>query len=219
MDVACFTFLQRSVDAHVRGRVFGVIEGLTVGIGGIGALAAAPLISAFGVRASLIGFGGSLTALTFLSTRRLGSMEVPNRSGPLKRHLIEGVAFLAVLPPAAIDDLAERLRLRELNAGDVLFREGDPGEGFYIIESGEVSVIAGSSHLADLGPGDYVGEIALLRGAPRMATVKALTDVAAYRLDRSDFVDRVSRDPASEEIADAVIVTRLGSVRPRLVSP
>ena len=52
-----------------------------------------------------------------------------------------------------------------------------------------------------------------------MATVQALTDVAAHRLDSSDFVDRVARDPASEEIADAVIVTRLGSVRPRLASP
>ena len=135
VDVACFTFLQRSVDARVRGRVFGVIEGLTVGISGTGSLAAAPLISAFGVRASLVGFGASLTALALLSAGRLDSMEVPSRSGRGMRHLVEGVPFLAVLPPAAIDDLAERLRPCELHAGDVLFREGDLGDGFYIIES------------------------------------------------------------------------------------
>lgn len=77
-------------------------------------------------------------------------------------------------------------------AGEVILRQGEPGSRFYVITEGEVEILKKDSMGIDqpvtrLGPGRYFGEIALLRGARRTATVRALTDLAVVSLDRKDF--------------------------------
>jgi CRP/FNR family cyclic AMP-dependent transcriptional regulator len=62
-------------------------------------------------------------------------------------------------------------------AGTVVAREGDPGVGLFIITDGSTDVTVGGKRMAKLGPGDFFGEIALLDGGPRTATVTALTDI------------------------------------------
>jgi CRP/FNR family transcriptional regulator, cyclic AMP receptor protein len=62
-------------------------------------------------------------------------------------------------------------------AGTVVAREGDPGVGLFIITDGSTDVTVGGKRLAKLGPGDFFGEIALLDGGPRTATVTAMTDI------------------------------------------
>ena len=62
-------------------------------------------------------------------------------------------------------------------AGTVIAHEGDPGVGLFIIVDGSTEVTVGGKRLAKLGPGDFFGEIALLDGGPRTATVTALSDV------------------------------------------
>lgn len=61
--------------------------------------------------------------------------------------------------------------------GTVIAREGEPGVGLFVILEGECEVTVGGRRRARLGPGDFFGEIALLDGGPRTATVTALTDV------------------------------------------
>src|SRR5687767_4423214 len=63
----------------------------------------------------------------------------------------------------------------ELDAGDVLIREGDPGRELFLIVDGEVAVSLESHALATAGPGEFVGEMTLFERAPRSATVTALT--------------------------------------------
>jgi CRP-like cAMP-binding protein len=81
-----------------------------------------------------------------------------------------------------------------------------------------VDVSSGGQHVATLGPGDYVGEIALLRDVPRTATVKAKSDVDLYALGRDEFLSAVTGHAASAEAADAVIANRLAGLRPGIAS-
>jgi cAMP-dependent protein kinase regulator len=72
-------------------------------------------------------------------------------------------------------------------AGDVLVRQGDMGDAFYVVASGRAEVVQDGASLADLGPGEFFGEIALLEDVPRTASVVAKTPLRVFRLDRDGF--------------------------------
>jgi putative peptide zinc metalloprotease protein len=73
------------------------------------------------------------------------------------------------------------------SAGDVLVREGAVGDAFYVIASGHAEVLRSEGRVADLGPGEFFGEIALLEDVPRTASVIARTPLRVFRLDREGF--------------------------------
>jgi len=97
------------------------------------------------------------------------------------------------LPPADLDLLLARLEPASIEAGRRLMREGEPGDRFYVIRSGEMRVLRGGMELARLGAGDAVGEIALLLDIPRTATVEAVTRSELLALHRADFRDLLTR--------------------------
>ncbi len=79
----------------------------------------------------------------------------------------------------------------EFAAGDVIFREGDPGQEMYIIESGQIAIVreaVGPDPLAVLDAGDFFGEMSVLEDLPRFASAIARTPVRLLRIDRSSFV-------------------------------
>ena len=116
--------------------------------------------------------------------------------------------LFAPLPLTALDRLAESLVPVSYAESDVVMREGDLGDEYVLIEHGEVDVSAEGRSLGTCGPGDGVGEIALLRRVPRTATVVARTRVTAYTIDAADFLTAVS-GPAAAAAAEAVAATRL----------
>ncbi|MEK6710249.1 MAG: cyclic nucleotide-binding domain-containing protein [Nitrospinota bacterium] len=84
------------------------------------------------------------------------------------------------------NELVHLLRLCERRlfpAGGVIFRRGAPGEDFYLILSGEVSILAGDKELARLGAGECLGEMGVIEGAPRSATARAATRTLLLRID------------------------------------
>jgi CRP-like cAMP-binding protein len=95
------------------------------------------------------------------------------------------------------DDALARLRdegaWRNVQAGDVLVTEGEPGDAFYAIESGRLDVFTGRERVRTLGPGQHFGEVALLADIPRTATVRAATPARVFRLGREGF-DRLVAD-------------------------
>jgi len=104
---------------------------------------------------------------------------------------LRGLPLLAALSPAELAAVGRRLRRRQIPAGGTVVQQGEVGTEFYIIQSGQAEVLQESAdgvvRLRLLGPGDYFGEIALLRDVPRTATVRALTPLEIYSLDREAF--------------------------------
>lgn len=92
----------------------------------------------------------------------------------------------ADLPAASIEALAAKLRPARFAAGDVLIHEGERGDDAFLLQSGEVEVFRAERRLATLGPGSFVGEVSALTGAERTATVRARTEVTAFRLAAED---------------------------------
>jgi MFS family permease len=218
VDVAALTLLQRAAPDEVLARVFGVIESLLVGAIGLGAILAPVLVSAVGIRGALIVAGALLPVLAVLAWPRLlridAGITVPDRELALLRAL----PMFAPLAPATLEHLATTLRPLRVEAGATVVREGEAGDRFYVIGSGRVDVSAEGRPRRALGPGDYFGEIALLRQVPRTATVVASEDVELFTLERDEFVAAVTGHPESQEAADAVIGARLGSLRPGIAS-
>jgi CRP-like cAMP-binding protein len=118
--------------------------------------------------------------------------------------LAERVAFLgsvplfARIPPDELEELARAMRTVELATGDVLFRQGEEALGLHVVASGQVRASARlpgerEIELATLGAREVLGEIPLLDGGARTATVSAIEPTVALFLGRADFTSLVSR--------------------------
>src|SRR5262249_54120521 len=96
--------------------------------------------------------------------------------------------LLAGVPGQTIAALAKRLEREDVPAGATLIREGDPGDKFYFVLKGMLSVTNHSMGQREvLKPGDYFGEVSLTMDMPRTATVTAITPVVVASCDRETF--------------------------------
>ncbi|MGH3093787.1 MAG: cyclic nucleotide-binding domain-containing protein, partial [Gaiellaceae bacterium] len=154
-----------------------------------------------------------------LSWRRLRALDAEASPPPgAELELLRSIPIFAPLPAAALEHLAASLVRTELATGGEVFRQGDAGDRFYVVGAGSVAIEIDGARSSELGPGEFFGEIALLRDVPRTATARAASDAELYSLDRDEFIAAVTGHPASVEAADAVIGARLGSLRPGMAS-
>lgn len=210
VDVAAFTLVQRAVPDEVLARVFGVIQMLWFGAVGIGAILAPALSGLLGIEDALIVTGVFLPVLVVLFGRQLSRIDAAAHApdaGELR--VLASVPIFAPLPGTSLEHLAGRLVPLRIDAGTVVVREGDAGDRFYMIAEGEVEVSENGRRLAELGAGQYFGEIALLRDLPRTATVTARTPVVLYALDREDFLAAVTGHAPSAQAAEEIVSARL----------
>jgi len=108
-----------------------------------------------------------------------------------------------------VEHLTSELQSATYQPGDVIIRDGEPGERFYIIAEGHAGASKDGKQLREMGAGESFGEIALLRRIPRTATVTALTCLEARTLAREEFLAAVTGNPESVESAEEVVSTRL----------
>ena len=94
-------------------------------------------------------------------------------------------------------------------AGEVIIREGEEGDLFYIVESGRATASYRGEKLSSMGRGDPFGEIALLRGVPRTATVIADEPTVLFALERGEFLDAVTGNSEVNNRADDLIAHRI----------
>lgn len=212
-DVAGRTMLQRAVRDEVLSRAFGVLEGLHMASLAVGSIAAPLLVATLGTTGALVAVGTFLPALVVLATRGLHTVDAEVDAPVEGVRLLADIDLFAPLPVPTLERLAARLIPVEAPAGTVVIREGDEGDRFYVIESGRVRVTRAGEPVAVLGPGDHVGEIALLHRVPRTATVAALEPVRLQALERADFLEAVTGHPQSRERAQRVAAARLPEPR------
>jgi MFS family permease len=218
VDVAALTLLQRTVPDEVLTRVFGVIQSVFIGTVGLGAIIAPLWIDAVGIRWALVITGALLPVSAGLTWRRITALDKDVVAPTKEIALLRTMPLFKPLPATTIDEVATKLIRVEAAAGTEIVREGDHGDRFYVIESGEVEVSANGESLGTMSAGDHFGEIALLRDVPRTATVTATSEVSLYALERDEFLSAVTGHPASAEAADAVVASRLSGLRPGMAS-
>jgi MFS family permease len=211
VDVSGMTLLQRVTPPALVGRVFGVLESMLLLTVALGAAAAPALVSVLGTRGALVAAGCLLPVLVVpsIATLRRIDASVPVPAGDV--DLLRRVPFFATLPELAIERLAQAAEHRAVGAGEAVVTQGHPGDSFYVVASGELSVTVDGRDVSTLEKGDSFGEVALLRDVPRTATVSALLDSTLVVLHRDEFLAAVTGYAPSLSSAEAVVGLRLGA--------
>jgi MFS family permease len=211
-DVIGRTILQRVTPDALLGRVLGALEGLAFAGLAVGSLAAPFVVAIVGVQGAFIVAGLLLPLGVALSWLGLRAMErvalVPIRAVELLR---ESTIF-APLPPAELERVARNARWITVDAGEVLIREGDAGDAYYVLESGSLRVTQDAAELRTTqARADGVGEIALLRDVPRTATVTAAAPSILLAIRRALFLEVVAGHLPTRDAAVRVAEARSGS--------
>ena len=132
------------------------------------------------------------------------------RRGEFVRNwqLVAGVPLFQKLGPAVLVEIVAALRPRTVPAGAVICRVGEPGDRMFFVVEGRVTVA--TPNPVELGPGAFFGEMALISGEPRMATVSAATAVSLLSLHAVDFQMLCSSSPEIAEIIRKTALERRG---------
>jgi CRP/FNR family cyclic AMP-dependent transcriptional regulator len=110
-------------------------------------------------------------------------------------EFLRGVDLFSEVSDKDLRTIASSMRRRAFAAGDNVVSEGEGGVGFFFVETGTLGVTLGGNRVATLGPGDHFGEVALLSGAERTATVTADSDVVCWGMPAWNFRPLVREQP------------------------
>jgi MFS family permease len=211
-DVAGMTTLQRIVPDAVLARVLGVLDGLVLAAIGLGGILAPGLVTLLGNRWSFVATGMLLPVLVAVAWPALRRLDQETIVPERELALLRAIPIFAPLDIPTVDHLAQQLGARMVQEGTVVISQGAVGDRFYLIDRGRVSVTADGRRVADLGPGDFFGEIALLRDVPRTATVTATEETRLLTLERDQFLAAVTGFALSHLEVDRVAVERLNQL-------
>ena len=124
-------------------------------------------------------------------------------------QLVAGVPLFQKLGPAVLVEIVRALRPRSVPSGAMICRKGETGDQMFFVVEGRVSVA--TPNPVELGPGAFFGEMALITGEPRMATVSAATAVSLLSLHTADFQMLCSSSPEIAEIIRKTALERRGA--------
>lgn len=192
VDVGGRTILHRAVPTALHGRVFGVLEGLEMLGLALGSLAVPLLVAITGPRAAVVVVGGLLIVVPLLAAPELRKIERAAPALNAELAVLRSVPLFSMLNAPVLEDLARALARVDVPAGEIVTREGQPGDEYFVVAAGDLEVSIGGAYVTTLGPGDGFGEIALLHEGVRTATVAATSKVRLYALPRAPFLEAVT---------------------------
>ena len=209
MDVAGRTLLQRASPDAVLSRIFGILEGSFLGAFGLGSIGIAWVITEFNPRTALVVAGLWLPFVAVVAWRGLRAIDRAAIVPVARVALLRAIPMFAPLTPATLERLARALTPVVAPSGSNIIRQGEPGDRFYVIESGEIEFTIDDRIRGRAGPGGSFGEIALLRDISRTATATAVGEVRLLALHREPFLEAVTGQASSRRAADDLVATRL----------
>ncbi|MCB0834364.1 MAG: cyclic nucleotide-binding domain-containing protein [Bacteroidetes bacterium] len=125
-------------------------------------------------------------------------------------EILKQVPFFRSLGRDSIDFITEKLKFKQFKDKATICKVGDPGDKMWIVLSGKVAVLAANQEvLANIGAGNYFGEMALLTGEPRSATVVAAEDTETFILDKDDFDVILEKYPSISIAMSKIMSQRL----------
>jgi len=198
------TLIQRATDDRVLARVFAVQESTALLGLALGTAIAPLLVEAVGGRAAFVPLGlGALgvVALGVILARRLDDRAVYPAEAIA---LLRSTAMLALAPQPALERMAREGVWREVATDEVVVRQGDRGDEFFVVASGSLGVeVDGVRRPHRISVGEGFGEIALLLDVPRTATVLALEPTRVLAVGSAAFLAAVTGDEDLRRRADA----------------
>jgi hypothetical protein len=209
VDVSGMTLLQRTADEDVLARVFGVFQSLLLVTMAAGALVAPALVSGIGPRTTFVVVGALLPTLLVFAWPALARIDREARVPTEAIDLLRSLPLFAPLPQTLLERLAGAATEVRVPPMTAVITQGEAGDRFYVIRDGHAAVEVDGAETGGLGPGDFFGEIALLRDVPRTATVRAVEALDLYALERDDFLAAVTGYAPSRAAADSIVAARL----------
>ncbi|KGN39607.1 MFS transporter [Knoellia subterranea] len=202
------TIPQRLAPEQAISRVYGAVESFLIGSMALGAAIAPFLIHTLGFRQSVAAVGIVVAAYTVSILGRMRRLD-GRLTEPEHFRLLRSIGIFAPLSAPTLEALARKVERLTLPAGTVVVTEGEESDRFYVIVSGSVEVTAAGETVRNEGPGDFFGEIGLVRDVPRTATVTTVEPTELICLDRDDFLGAVSGTGESRRAADEIVARRL----------
>ncbi|MCY7374128.1 MAG: MFS transporter [Spirochaetaceae bacterium] len=196
LDVVVVTALQRMVRPDLLGRVSSIMDSLTITAILLGNVAAVVLLAATDLTVSLVVVGAFLPVLALALLPFLGDLE--RRASGGRAQLAPAVAALRAshllvgAGPTVVERLAGLASTERLPSGTVVMQEGEEASEVVVLAQGRLDVSVAGQRINVVDAPGYVGEIGLLRGSRRTATVTAASDCVVHRIPGPDFLAAVT---------------------------
>jgi MFS family permease len=201
------TIFQRVVPDAIRGRTLGAQETLATLTYAAGAFLMPVLVTSVGYLEVLGSGGVAIGAAAIVAVVLVGpAMRIAPTAATETLRRVSRLPLFAGVPPAALEVAAARLVAVDVAAGEIVIREGDPADRFYIIESGSFAVdqadptTGAARRLRVMGPDEVFGELGLMHRAPRSATVTAVAAGRLLALDGPEFLELLGAGPSLAEV-------------------
>jgi MFS family permease len=209
VEVVARTLLQRLGSDETLARTLAFLETSRFAAMALGSIAVPALIAILGVRATVIGVALILPVFALARWSALRALEIGAPVHADHFRLLRKHPIFAPLPIDTLERLSHDLVPVTPAPGEPVITQGEPGERFYLIATGEVEVLVDGAFRRTQAEGEGFGEIALLKDVPRTATVSPLEGCRLLALDRDHFISAVTGHRRSGEAAASVVETRL----------
>jgi MFS family permease len=207
-DVAGYTLIGRSVRDDVLAGVYAVHEAVRAVAIIAGSATTATVAEVWGIRAALIVAGAGLIVAA-VAGAVLRARETAPEPRQQDLRMVRANPLFGWLAPVGLARLAARVEPLDLTAGSTLLRQGEPGDRAYLLAAGELVAEQDGREIGRLYEGAIVGEIALLRDAPRMASVHAVTDCRLLAIERDEFLAAATGNEAARDAGARLVDRRL----------